>query len=285
MIDPLQASQNPDGGWPYRHGASSWIEPTVYSLLAGYACGDSTGRSRALDWIRSKQRSDGGWAPQPGLPQSTWVTSLVALLPAEDLGIPEHMRSIRWLLSQTPANATYLFRFRNWLQGIGHAEAHAGFSWVSGTAGWATPTALAILALAKQNRRRPDSELKNRIASARAFLLEHRCRDGGWNHGSAQSLGVDAVSYPETTGTALLAIAGTQPNGEAVNLAPSVARAESWWTDCPSCEAANWLALGLRAAGKPKEAFGKSFKPRTIPEVALRLIAGAGNRGTEIFLG
>jgi hypothetical protein len=283
MIDSLETYQNADGGWPYRPGGSSWTEPTAYALLAGYATGDTAGRVRALQWLRTLQRSDGAWAPKAGVEQSTWVTSVVTLLPPQDIGQAAHRSAIRWLLGQTPANATYSYRLKAWMNGDPLAEPHAGFSWVPDTAGWSTPTALGILALAKENRRHPDAVLKDRIANARAFLFAHRCADGGWNHGAKKALGVNAFSYPETTGTALLAVAGSQGEGNAA-IAPSVARAEAWWKDCPSCEAANWLMLGLRAAGRAKDAPPASFKARTIPDAALRKIAAAGDRGMEIFL-
>jgi hypothetical protein len=209
----------------------------------------------------------------------------MALLPAQDVGETVHRRAIRWLVGQTPANATYLYRLRTWLGGNALGEEHAGFSWVPGTAGWSTPTALAVLALARENRHHPDAVLMNRIASARAFLMQHRCRDWGWNHGSVRALGVDVLSYPETTGTVLLAMAGVSPALDAALIEPSISRAEAWWAECPSCEAMNWLALGLRAAGRAKESAPKTFTPRTVMDAALQSIAGAGARGMEVFLG
>jgi Prenyltransferase and squalene oxidase repeat len=286
MIDSLHTYQNSDGGWPYRPGSSSWTEPTVFALLAGYARGDSTGRERALAWLRALQRVDGGWSPKPGVDQSTWVTALAALLPPGDLGAAAHSRAVRWLLGSTSINSSYLFRLRSWLNGNTTGDPNEGWPWLPGTAAWATPTAIAILALAKENRRNPDPALERRIASARRFLLAHRCEDGGWNHGSMKALGIDAPSYPETTGTALLAFAG--PTAGSFNDAPiiasAVARAEAWWSDRPSCEATSWLMLGLRATGHGKAAFPAGLKARTIQDAALRIIAAAGDRGTEIFL-
>src|SRR5689334_3114992 len=106
MLDSLQTYQNADGGWPYRPGGSSWTEPTVFALLASYASGDSTGRARALDWLRCLQSQDGGWRPKADVNQSTWVTAVVALLPAGDLGTDAHRRAIRWILDVTPVNTS-----------------------------------------------------------------------------------------------------------------------------------------------------------------------------------
>jgi hypothetical protein len=280
MFDSLRAYQNPDGGWPYRPGGSSWTEPTILAVLAGYANGDDTGRARAIEWVRKLERPDGGWSPKPGVEQSTWVTALAALLPPTDFGEAAHLRAIRWLVGQTPANATRYARFQAWLSRTPIAEPNAGWPWLPGTAAWATPTAIATLALAKHERRNPDPVIKDRIQSARSFLLTHRCQDGGWNHGSAKALGVEAPSYPETTGTALLAVAGMDPS----TIAPSIQCAEAWWKDCPSCEAASWLMLGLRAIGRAKAAAPESLKPRTIQDAALRILAAAGDRGIEVFV-
>jgi len=284
MIDSLHNNQNSDGGWPYKPGRTSWTEPTVFALLAGYASGDNTGRAQGLDWLRKLQRPDGGFAPKPGVEQSTWVTALAALLPPADLGAQAHSGAVRWLLGLTPVNSSYLFRLQSWLKGTTAAEANEGWPWLPGTAAWATPTAIATLALAKEQRRNPNAEIQKRILSARQFLLAHRCQDGGWNHGSMKALGIDAPSYPETTGTALLAFGGKVPGVDAASIGPSVARAEAWWTECPSSEAASWLMLGLRAIGHAKPAAPEALKPRTIQDAALRIIASSGDRGTEIFL-
>src|SRR5947209_17373957 len=79
-IETLISKQNPDGGWPYLRGRS-WTEPTVYAVLALLAAGETEAARRGLRWITSLERPDGGWAPQAGIDESTWVTALVALLP------------------------------------------------------------------------------------------------------------------------------------------------------------------------------------------------------------
>src|SRR5579864_8985336 len=77
LVTSLLQAQNPDGGWPYQ-GGSSWTEPTALSLLALGARPECT---HGYAWLAARQRPDGGWSPQPPVDQTTWVTSLVALLP------------------------------------------------------------------------------------------------------------------------------------------------------------------------------------------------------------
>src|SRR5690348_9045190 len=95
-IELLLNKQNSDGGWPYVRG-KSWTEPSAYAVLALHAAGEHRAAERGVQWIRASVRQDGGWAPEAGVDQSTWVTGLVALLPPEFLGPALHERAVRWL--------------------------------------------------------------------------------------------------------------------------------------------------------------------------------------------
>src|SRR5690349_11941085 len=96
----LVSKQNPDGGWPYMRGRS-WTEPTAYAVLALLAEDQVEPARKGIAWLRSAQRPDGGWPPQTGVDESTWVTSLVSLLPPEHLGPTVHRRAVQWLLDIT----------------------------------------------------------------------------------------------------------------------------------------------------------------------------------------
>ncbi len=246
-IDALISQQNGDGGWPY-HKGQSWTEPTVYAVMALLAAGESQAAGVGFRWLAAAQRDDGGWAPQPGVDQSTWVTGLVALLPGELLGQGRHAAAIAWLMGAVGRESTFAYRVREFLLGgsIPPEQEFAGWPWVPGAAAWVGPTSVAMLALEKERRRNPESRIAERIAAGRNFLLQRMCGGGGWNHGSARPLGYDSDPYPETTGMALAALRGVQ--SPKVEL--SLAVASRFLAQCRSADAFNWLRLGLLAHGR-----------------------------------
>jgi len=159
-------------------------------------------------------------------------------------------------------------------------EGLPGWSWYPGTAAWVVPTSLSILALEKIEHRHPDRRIRSRIDQGRRFLLSRVCEDGGWNHGSNRALGFQAVSYPETTGIALLALHGADPAG----LAKSVAKAEEHFRNCRSLEGLSWLQLGLMAQGRPAPAVPADIRTRTLLDTALAILAGRAREGRNVFL-
>jgi hypothetical protein len=282
-LDELMRKQNPDGGWPYSSGPS-WTEPTVYALLAAQAAGgDEAAARRGYLWLRTQQRADGGWAPQPDVEESTWVTILAALLAPERLGEREHGRALEWLLGQTGAESGPMYRLRHFLLGIPlvEEERFPGWPWYPGTAAWVVPTALAILALGKAWRRTRAPELLARIDRGRRFLLSRMCRDGGWNHGSVRALGHESRPYPETTGLALLALAGVR----APQIGKALAVAETFLAQCSFSEGVSWLHMSLVAHGRlPVGCPARETPSRNLRDEALAQLAAAAARGHNVFL-
>lgn len=272
LVTALAQAQNQDGGWPYRRG-SSWTEPTVLSLLALPA--NHQACVRGYTWLRARQRQDGGWSPQDSVDETTWVTSLVALLPMAAAGAANFGRTQNWILRQTGANSTFWYRLRERMLGENASEANPGWPWFPGTAAWVTPTCLAIVALRKLPG--PQPEIRRRIEQGRQFLLARVCADGGWNHGSARALGYEGSSYPETTGVALLALA------DASNLDRSIAAAERHWRECRSAEGAAWLKLGLLAHGRKTEGWPARTAPRNVRDIALWSLAEQAEQGHNVF--
>jgi squalene cyclase len=274
--------QNRDGGWPYIRGAS-WTEPTAYAILALLAAGEPAPAERGLRWMRAAQRRDGGWPPQPGVEQSTWVTALAALLPPERLGREEHRRSIEWLLGAGGAETSIGYRMREWL--LGNAppadQAHTGWPWMPGTAAWVGPTSLAILALEKEALRRPSSATRERIDSGRRFLLSRVCTEGGWNHGSVRAMGYTLPPYPETTGMALAALGGV----ESSQMERSIEIAVRFLAECRSADALSWLRLGLITHKRLPKGNGaaSALVCRTLSETSLALLTGEAAEGKGPF--
>ena len=283
ILDILNSAQNPDGGWPYRKG-SSWTEPTVYALLAHQAARTAApNQAGAIAWLRAAQRPDGGWTPNPAVDRSTWVTALVGLLPPETIGADRHARAIGWLLGESGMESSPLYHLRNFLRD-GNVPADTdvhGWPWFPGTAAWVTPTCFGILALKKCYWRKPSSDLRDRIESAQGFLIKHRCADGGWNHGSQRALGYDSDSYPETTGQALLALAGAH----LPKLDDSLRLAQRFLREQRSAGGAAWLRLGLLAHQQTPDAAGVQTMPcRTVADTALTFLACMAEQGSNGFL-
>src|SRR4051794_24855479 len=281
-IETLISKQNSDGGWPYVRG-KSWTEPTVYAIMALLAAGEKEAAARGLESLRKVQRSDGGWAPQTGIDESNWTTSLVALLPREALGAQRHAAAIEWLIGMTRRESTFEFALREWLLGNGPQDGPriAGWPWIPGSAAWVGPTALAILALDKEDRRRSLVGIRQRIDTGRTFLLQRACVDGGWNHGSVRALGYESKPYPDTTGMALAALRGTR--GPQIDRSLSVAR--EFLTHCRSADAHNWLRFGLLAHGGLPAAYcpPRELCCRTISETSLDLLANDAAAGRGSF--
>src|SRR4051812_20557511 len=134
----LVGLQNPDGGWSYSGGVS-WTEPTVFALLALAAEGPRNSRAlrRGAEWLRSRQRQDGGWPPEPSVDESTWVTALPLLLPKE-LPVGDRDRAAGWVLSQSGRETGWVYRLRMFLLGAAPATFNAdhGWPWYPGAAAW-----------------------------------------------------------------------------------------------------------------------------------------------------
>lgn len=241
--------------------------------------GDSEPVRRGFQWLRSVQRTDGGWPPQTGVDQSTWVTALVALLPAPQLGDALHAKALNWVAGSSGEESGTIFRLRQWLLGQGSVSSKEapGWPWIPDTAAWVAPTSIALLALQKETRRASRSDLQKRLDEGRNYLLQRMCKGGGWNHGSTTPLGYPTSSYPETTGMALTALHGVH----ARQIEVSLPLAQRYLRECRSADAWNWLRLGLLAQDRlPAGAAPASeLRFRSVPEVSLDLIFQAALQG------
>jgi hypothetical protein len=280
--ETLIRKQNRDGGWPYVRG-NSWTEPTVYAILSLLASGEHDAAQRGIAWLRRTQRADGGWAPRADVEESNWTTALAALVPPEALGPREHAGAIQWLMGTTGFESSFEFRLRQWLLGNERPSdiEFEGWPWFPGAAAWVGPTSMSILALEKENRRKPLIGIRDRVDAGRKFLLLRACHEGGWNHGSVRALGYESKPYPETTGMALAALRGVR----APEVSRSVSVAKQFLVECRSADAQNWLRLGLVAQGELPAGYcrPRDLSFRTIPETSLDLLMSADTSGPDLF--
>jgi hypothetical protein len=274
--------QQSDGGWAYGTN-SSWTEPTCYSILAlRSAGGPSQPVGRAAEWLARGQRRDGGWSPGPAVEKSTHVTSLAVLALTEMAEYQDIVdRGVHCLLAQSGAETSYLARIARIAMGVSSgATDHAGWPWFPGAAAWVIPTSLGICALSRQRRGKYGRAITVRVDEARRFLLSRKCPDHGWNHGGLFRAGETPVSYPETTGIALLALAGAAKT----DIEASIRCGEVHARDARSSEGEYWLRMGLQAAGgNPAPVSGK-YRDWSVNQVALGIITEAGEAGRNPFI-
>jgi hypothetical protein len=271
----LLDSQQSDGGWSY-NANSSWTEPTCYSILAIRTAGaPDQPVERACEWLARRQRGDGGWAPGPLVEKSTHVTSLAVLALSEMSGYEDIVdRGVDWLLAKSVGETSWLTRLARFAAGnTSGVTEHAGWPWFPGASAWVIPTSLAICALSRQTR------AAARVKEARQFLLDRRCPDHGWNHGGLYRPGETPVSYPETTGVALLALSGTKTNIEL-----SLRCGEQHAVNPKSSEGESWLRLGLRAHGHDIPPPSTTHRDWTVNQIALRILTQTLEAGRNPFL-
>jgi hypothetical protein len=207
-------------------------------------------RQAAASWLERRQNTDGGWPPNDAVPASTWVTSL-AILALPNVGKQAGVWLSKHIYSKD-----------------------GGSPWFPGTAGWVTPTATSILALSRLD----NASFASQIEKGRRFLLSRPCRDGGWNHGGSSFRSENANSYPETTGIALLALAGVPSE----QLTAALRLSDGLLKTPGSVEGLSWLQMGLVAQGKKLEDSQPSFQLRTIRDISLRLLALAALDGKTL---
>ncbi|MCZ2153369.1 MAG: terpene cyclase/mutase family protein [Bryobacterales bacterium] len=286
-LESLLAMRREDGSFSYRPGGVGLAECTCYALLALKASSypQATEISRSLDWIETLSRDDGGFAPQPSVATSNWVTALVSIVMATYDRIEAQKRSLVWLLRATGAESA---RWRRTIQKflgieLDYPQDYDGWPWAVGATAWTEPTVLGTLAMQKARvpGRFPalEAHINERYDDARKMLVDRRCASGGWNYGAPTALKIGADSYPETTGMALL---GLQGMTDAVPGALAVAR--RMLDSKPHANGVSWLQLGLAASDQAAEAGEEeAIECRNCLDYALRVIALAAVGGNHVF--
>jgi hypothetical protein len=271
------------GSWGYRARSSPAAEPSslaALGLLAGPGSEDRAAAMASARWLASIRRPDGSVGVSLGLPEPGWPTPF-ALLVWSGLGgfKAERSGAVEWLLK---LEGRTMARSKD--DPMGHDPSIVGWPWVAGTHSWVEPSAMALLALAKEGR--ADHP---RAREGVRLLLDRAIPNGGWNLGNPVVFGTPLRPFPGPTGLALLALARSGARSKVVDqalayLQPALARTLApislgWgllalraWGDWP-VEAEQWLASAYEKVA--------AREPRTV-ELAMLLLA-SGSRSLELL--
>lgn len=208
----LLQSQNADGGWGYRVGGMSYVEPTAAAMHALKNAEAKDSRQRARDFLLSIQQRDGGWGIGMLDSESGWMTAWAVFVLADFPEVRDAVaRGAAWLIntvglrvSEEPARANIrdLFRIDSTLR---------GWPWQVGDAAWVHPTALAILGLIAAGKRE-----EARVREGVEYLYDRSAAEGGWNIGNPQMIDKKIPATIHDTAIALLAL---RTAGEGLNAA------------------------------------------------------------------
>lgn len=229
----LQTAQNQDGGWGFRPGAQSRVEPTAWSLLALKGM-ERAGREsptvpglpptsdvqkKAIGFLRAAQLPDGSWPAWPDRDVGCWATSLACWALSDD--DPDSRQEVRkglgWICEDWPHDSTFLKRAIQKLLGskkiVAHDNTVRGWGWTPKTASWVEPTAFALIVLSQVTPTLLPANAKKRQKLAKGLIYDRMCPGGGWNCGNPMVYGVAGEPLIEPTVWALLALRG-EPESE-----------------------------------------------------------------------
>ena len=218
----LLSAQNRDGGWGFRQGSESRVEPTCWALQALLNEGlDSNGDAcrRALDFLRTTQLPDGSWPFAAGQKAGVSATALASwALLADGNSHQAVSAGLSWLMQDSPRDSA---RWRRWLRRLSPARhysrekgAYKGWGWNPGTSSWVEPTAVVLIVLDRCPKQLLPAGANQRRQSAEAMLYDRMCPGGGWNCGDPLVYGVAGKPLVIPTAWALLALRSSPQRSE-----------------------------------------------------------------------
>lgn len=246
--DLLIAGANTSGGWGYRAGGASRLEPTCWALLA-LGTGEPAGFDPEPHWrfVSACQQATGLLVEDPALPPNFGFNGLAALALLSDAR-RRSSHALGTLLDALVAHGGIRvgpspnFRQDNSLR---------GWPWIDGTFSWVEPTCWVTLALkrARASGHAPH-DTDARIDEAERMLVDRCCRDGGWNYGNSNALGKELYPYISTTALALLAL---QDRGNQAAVSRSLAYLERGWNAERSTVGLALVSMCLRRYSRPAD--------------------------------
>ena len=234
----LLSAQNSDGGWGYKCGGMSYVEPTAAALLAlEHETSAAEPYNRGLEFLRGVQHDDGGWGITPIDEDSGWMTAW-AVWALERKDGPAISRGSDWLLQTKGIRVTDPATVAGVRQVLKIDASLTGWPWQVGDASWVFPTSLALLALGATGH-----SAHPRVQEGIRYLLDRAIPSGGWNIGNP-FIGTDEVPATfVTTSLALISLGGFGVSGEVVE------KGKNWLAQkLPGANTAAEIAWGAWAA-------------------------------------
>ena len=210
----LHSAQNDDGGWGYRPGSESRVEPTSWALQAllnVVGAGASEACDRGLQFLRSAQLADGSWPFTTAQKVGCSVTAPACwtLLSGKN-SFAAVAAGLNWLCQDKPRDSAL---WRRWLRRLSPTRhysrqhgAYRGWGWNPGTSSWVEPTSVALIAFSRCPQELLPAGADERRQSAEAMLYDRMCPGGGWNCGDPLVYGVAGKPLVVPTAWALLAL-------------------------------------------------------------------------------
>jgi hypothetical protein len=264
-VDFIKTHQNPDGGWGYKAGQMSLVEPTAFCLLAVHSSGNTAGTVRGLEFLKTCQKESGAVSIDPKSTDGSWM-AYAAILAFHALGAAvQESRLKSWILSFEDASGRFTpADIKSVAEAYRYDASIMGWPWTPNTTGWVEPTALFVIALIRTGVLANEK----RIRSGVDLLLDRALPSGGWNFGNPYAKSHELEANLLSTALALAALgAAGMPEGRpavsaglrflARSLAGDVSTASCAWAllalkSFPG-EAAQAPALAARLSGRQAE--------------------------------
>jgi hypothetical protein len=248
------------GGWPYIPGHAAAVEATSWCAIALEQ--DKAAAEAAAAFLVAAQSPDGGWSNASAPDSSDWSTApaLISLRLLKDhIGATlkadverAFHKGISFLLnSRADPYAGPLAKTLIWLaSGSAGLEYGRGWPWTPGCFHWVEPTSYALIAL-KPSRQAQEGQLKDLIARAEKYLIEHACAGGGWNYGSHVFMSTNLPPMPVTSAVAVLAL---QDRLHEQTVGAALAYLDGIAAQAASVMTLSWCLLAFHATGRDCQA-------------------------------
>jgi hypothetical protein len=291
-IPRLRHAQNEDGGWGFKAGSRSRVEPTAWALLAlgesASIAGEDQGQARGVHFLESSQLADGSWPSSPESTEGCWVTALACwALPRAAHTADAVARGMAWLCSDRPGESRLWWRLLRRMSSnrkvASQDSSLYGWSWTPQTSSWVEPTSLALLSMHHAPSSVLPGEAQRRRKIAGAMIFDRMCPGGGWNCGNPMVYGVAGEPQISSTVWALLAM---REHAGRIENQQSLGWLQANWSRSQTPVSLALAHIALRAYGRPdtsnakslRAAYGKDGASWGVPELAWTVLALSGSQ-------